>query len=99
VGQIIDKTYTDWAFGNIPAESLQDLFSNKLVSELANIKYPTEEVSKGINKRIVDNIIPLYKEICEISVRDIKRMLDAYINYVANECQYIKVFKLLLNSM
>ena len=99
VGHILDKSNTDWAFDNISAESTQDLFTNKLVSKLAAVGYPTTDVSKEINRRIIDNIIPFYKEICELSVKDIKRMSDAYINYIANECQYIKIFKLLLDRI
>lgn len=97
VGNILDKSNTDWALDRIPSESMQDLFSNKLVSKLSDVAYPTEEVSKEINKRIIGDIIPLYKETCELAVKDVKRMLDAYINYIANECQYIKIFKLLLD--
>ena len=98
VGQIIDNTNVNFAFDNAPSESMKDLFTTRLMSKLKEVDYKMDDVAIEINKRISSEVIPIYQELCDISVRELKSMLDGYLDYIANEIQYLNVFGIIIDN-
>ena len=98
VGYLLDKSDTSRMFDAKQADSLNDIFSNKLMMEMRKITYVSREVGENINNRIMIEIIPFYKELSENAVACLKNLLDGYIDYLANECQYMRTYAFMIRN-